>query len=119
MCMSIFSMCLSTNPCYTFITEISLLRLRSSLTSFATFQVIFGWTIGICLGLVVPLKFYALSLCAPNFIFILFCWKIPESPVWLLRSGHDTEAKASLQWVRGENYDVSMEMEELREGINN
>ena len=113
MCFSIFSLCLSTNPCYTFTTEISLIRLRSSLTSFATFQVIFGWTVGICLGLVVPLQFYSLSLCAPNFLFIIFCWKIPESPVWLLRSDRETEARASLQWVRGENYDVSKEIEEI------
>ena len=113
MCFSIFSLCLSTNPCYTFITEISLIRLRSSLTSFATFQVIFGWTIGICLGLVVPLKFYAIALCAPNFIFIIFCWNLPESPVWLLRSNRETEARESLQLVRGENYDVTMEIEEF------
>ena len=114
MCFSIFSLCLSTNPCYTFITEISLIRLRSSLTSFATFQVIFGWTIGICLGLVVPLKFYAIALCAPNFIFIIFCWNLPESPVWLLRSNRETEARESLQLVRGENYDVNMEIEEFQ-----
>ena len=119
MCFSIFSMCLSTNPCYTFTTEISLIRLRSSLTSFATFQVIFGWTVGICLGLVVPLKFYSLSLCAPNFIFIILCWKIPESPVWLLRSDRETEARASLQWVRGENYDISMEIEEIKKIMKN
>ena len=43
-------------------------------------------------------------------IAILF---MPESPVYLLRKGMDKEANKSLQWLRGADYDVKTEMEEV------
>ena len=33
---------------------------------------------------------------------------MPESPVFLLSKGWDEEAKKSLQWLRGPDYDIEV-----------
>ena len=93
--------------------EISLIKYRSSVASMNTLMSNLGWLIGICLGLVVPLQFYSLALCFPSLIFLMVCWAVVESPIWLIRKDDKDKARATLQWLRGEEYDVEMEMKEL------
>ena len=38
---------------------------------------------------------------------------MPESPVFLLAKGKDKEAKQSLQWLRGNEYNTTEEMEQV------
>ena len=69
--------------------------------------------IGLCFGLVVPVDFYTITLSFPSVIFLMVCWRMPESPVWLMRSGRDVEARQMLQWLRGQGYNIEPEMKEL------
>ncbi len=39
---------------------------------------------------------------------------MPESPAYLLSKDMEEEARRSLQWLRGESYDVSKELEKER-----
>ena len=39
---------------------------------------------------------------------------LPESPMWLVRKNHYDQAKKSLQSLRGSNYEVNYELEELK-----
>ena len=76
-----------------------------------------GTLLGLCLGLVVPVQYYAFPLCCPSLVFLLLCWRLPESPVWLMRRGREEEARLTLSWLRGKKYDIEPEVEEIREVI--
>ena len=66
---------------YALLSEICLIRFRSSLASLNTSNANIGWLSGLCLGLVIPVKFYTCILCFPSVIFLLLCWNMPESPM--------------------------------------
>ena len=76
-----------------------------------------GTLLGLCLGLVVPVQYYAFPLCCPSLVFLLLCWRLPESPVWLMRRGREEEARQTLAWLRGNKYDIEPEVEEIREVV--
>ena len=40
---------------------------------------------------------------------------MPESPVFLLSKGREKEARKSLQWLRGPDYDISEEIAQVTE----
>ena len=63
----------------------------------------------------VPVQYYAFSLCCPSLVFLLLCWRLPESPVWLMRRGREEEARLTLARLRGGKYDIEPEVEEIRE----
>ena len=70
-----------------------------------------------CLGLVVPVQYYGFPLCCPSVLFLLLCWRLPESPVWLMRRSREEEARLTLAWLRGKKYDIEPEVEEIREVV--
>ena len=76
-----------------------------------------GTLLGLCLGLVVPVQYYAFPLCCPSLVFLLLCWRLPESPVWLMRRGREEEARLTLAWLRGKKYDIEPEIAEIKEVI--
>ena len=76
-----------------------------------------GTLLGLCLGLVVPVQFYAFPLCCPSLVFLLLCWRLPESPVWLMRNDKEKEARRTLTWLRGGKYDIEPEIAEIKEVI--
>ena len=39
---------------------------------------------------------------------------MPESPYYLLLRGREDDARKALQWLRGKDYDVEPEMEEMK-----
>ena len=100
-------------PSYSLLSEICLIRYRSPLASLNTLHGNAGWLIGLVVGLVIPIKVYSLALSFPSLVFMLVCWKMPESPVWLMRRDREAEARATLQCLRGEAYNIEPEVKEL------
>ena len=41
-------------------------------------------------------------------------YMMPESPVFLLSKGRDKAAEKSIQWLRGDGFDTSEEIEQVR-----
>ena len=39
---------------------------------------------------------------------------MPESPYYLLLKGREEDARKALQWLRGKDYDIDQEMEEMK-----
>ena len=72
-----------------------------------------GWLTGLVVGLFIPIKIYSLVLSLPSLVFMVLCWRMPESPIWLMRRGRDQEARTTLQWLRGEAYNTEPEVKEL------
>ena len=110
--------CMVQVPSYSLLSEICLIAFRGHLASLNTFNSNCGWLIGLSLGLVVPVQYFYFTLCFPSLIFLCLCWKLPESPVWLMRRGEEKKARATLQWLRGDHYDVTPEIDELKDVIN-
>ena len=110
--------CMVQVPSYSLLSEICLITYRGHLASLNTFNSNCGWLLGLSLGLVVPVQYFYFSLCFPSLIFLLLCWRLPESPVWLMRKGNEKGAREILQWLRGDDYDVTPEIDELKDVIN-
>ncbi|XP_066340268.1 monosaccharide-sensing protein 2-like [Miscanthus floridulus] len=55
---------------------------------------------------------------APSIVyFALLVYYLPESPRWLASDGKISEARVSLQWLRGKKHDVSGEIAVIVEGV--
>ena len=94
-----------------------MIRHRETLGGLNSFTNNLGTLLGLCLGLVVPVQYYAFPLCCPSLVFLLLCWRLPESPVWLMRRGREEEARLTLAWLRGGKYDIEPEIAEIKEVI--
>ena len=94
-----------------------MIRHRETLGGLNSFTNNLGTLLGLCLGLVVPVQFYAFPLCCPSLVFLLLCWLLPESPVWLMRNNREREARRTLAWLRGHSYDIEPEITEIEEVI--
>ena len=81
LCVSGIAMSMVMIPSYALLSEICLIRFRSSLASLNTSNANLGWLAGLCLGLIIPVQYYTSILCFPSVIFLLLCWKMPESPM--------------------------------------
>ena len=67
-------------------------RQRSTVAGTNALMCNLGWLVGISLGLVVPLQYYGLALGLPSLLFLLVCWLLVESPIWLVRRERLEEA---------------------------
>ena len=94
-----------------------MIRHRETLSGLNSFTNNLGTLLGLCLGLVVPVQYYAFPLCCPSLVFLLLCWRLPESPVWLMRNSREEEARLTLAWLRGKKYDIEPEVAEIKEVI--
>ncbi len=42
---------------------------------------------------------------------------IPESPYYLIRKGKDEEARKSISWLRGKDFNVDAEIQDIKESL--
>ena len=88
-------------------------RMRSSLGSMNTLTGNGGYLLGLIAALIVPVYYLSLVMIVPSVFFLALVWRMPESPVWLMRKERVEEARKTVQWLRGDGYDVEPEMKEL------
>jgi len=100
-------------PSYALLSELSLIRLRSSLGSLNTLNANGGYLYGLLAAMVVPINYLSLATILPSLLFLSLCYFMPESPVWLMRKEREAEARTVLEWLRGDGYNVEPEMKEL------
>ena len=71
------------------------------------------------LGSCLPLHLLLIVLVTgPCSVFILFYLIVPKSPVWLMKSGQEDECKDLLHRLRGDQYLIEQEFQELQNLIN-
>ena len=87
--------------------------MRSSLGSLNTLNANGGYLYGLIAAIIVPVDYLSLVMIVPSLLFLVLCWRMPESPVWLMRKEREEEARKTLEWLRGEGYNVEPEMKEL------
>jgi len=100
-------------PSYALLSEMSLIRLRSSLGSLNTLNANGGYLFGLVASILVPVEYLSLATTIPSLVFLLLCYKMPESPIWLMRREREDDARKVLTWLRGDKYNVEPEMKEL------
>ena len=100
-----------------YIAEISLSDLRGRLLSIAVLTQPIGSLLCYALGSLVSWRMLGVAglfLAVTEFILMWFC---PESPVWLLQCQKEVEAKRSLQWLRGDQLDIELELAAMKENV--
>ncbi|KAK4768263.1 hypothetical protein SAY87_003404 [Trapa incisa] len=98
-----------------YISEITPKNLRGGFTALHEFVIGCSSSIAYVVGSLVNWRIFALLgliPCLVQFFGLLF---IPESPRWLIKTGHDLAFKASLSRLRGKNVDVSLEAAEIKD----
>uniref|UniRef100_T1JHA6 Major facilitator superfamily (MFS) profile domain-containing protein n=1 Tax=Strigamia maritima TaxID=126957 RepID=T1JHA6_STRMM len=103
--------CLNTSV---YITEIASPKIRGVLGSFFQLFINFGILIAYTVGSYVPWTYLAVYSAILPIIFMILMSFMPESPVWLLRNDNILGANQSLQFFRGENYDIAGEIDDLQ-----
>ncbi len=104
----------TVNPCsYLLLSEISLVRTRGFLGSFNTLGNNVGLTLAFAVNVVLPFHLLLPVYSVPAVAFLVSCIYLVESPVWLVKRNRMKEARATLLWLRGKQYDVTQELEEL------
>lgn len=111
-CTGIFSVI-----CPVYIAEISPPSIRGLLGSCHQLAICIGILFTYGFGAFLPWTWLTISCEAFIIVMTLAMVFIPESPRWLLANGREEETKFALHWLRGEDADITAELEELREAI--
>nr|AAN40021.1 putative sugar transporter protein [Zea mays] len=76
------------------------------------------WSPNIYIVLLASWRIMIGAIFAPSIVyFALLVYYLPESPRWLASDGKISEARVSLQWLRGKKHDVSGEIAAIVEGV--
>ncbi|CAI8614155.1 unnamed protein product [Vicia faba] len=100
-----------------FIAEISPKELRGALTTLNQFMVVTGASTAFVIGTILSWRALTLVGLIPNAVLLLGLFFIPESPRWLAKRGRTKDFVAALQILRGKDYDISHEAEEIQDYI--
>ena len=72
-----------------------------------------GTFLGQLIGVYIPYYWLAMIPLAVTFIFTLLATTIKETPRWLMTQGRKCEARNVLRWLRGPNYNVDQELQDI------
>ena len=100
-----------------YVSEMCEPRIRGAMGTCFEFQATSGMLTSYVIGKYAHWNFLAMTCaCFASVWPILVCF-IHESPLWLLKQGHDSQAVEALIWLRGRHTDVSGEMKVLKEQV--
>lgn len=95
-------------------TEIAEKKIRGALGCFTQLNIALGIILATLLGSYLDIKLYSIICgCIPLLFGIIFVF-MPESPFYLLKKGHEGKARESLKFFRGKNYDIEVDLEEIK-----
>ncbi|KAJ0975672.1 hypothetical protein J5N97_017637 [Dioscorea zingiberensis] len=100
-----------------FIAEITPKNLRGALTTLNQLMICTGIAVAYIVGALVSWQTLALSGLVPCIILLVGLLFIPESPRWLAKIGHRKEFENACQILRGKDADISAEVQEIQEYI--
>ncbi|KAF5301949.1 hypothetical protein FQR65_LT08685 [Abscondita terminalis] len=101
-----------------YVTELAEPKIRGTLGTFFQLQMTVGFLLGYTLGGTIGnLRVLALSSSSVPIAFLLTFSFMPESPVYLTIKCKSNEARKSLQFFRGFNYDVDEELANITENV--
>ncbi|KAG2563476.1 monosaccharide-sensing protein 2-like [Panicum virgatum] len=107
-----------------YISETSPPNLRGLLVTMPHFMFFIGTIFSYCLIFWLTLmsspkwRIMIGAIFAPSIIYLaLLVYYLPESPRWLANDGKLSEARVSLQWLRGKKHDISGEIETIVESV--
>ncbi|KAH8413864.1 hypothetical protein KR222_010510 [Zaprionus bogoriensis] len=96
-------------------TEISTIATRGTLGSFFQLNTVSGLLYGYIVGGYLELTVINILCAILPLIFAAVHFFMPESPVYLAMKGRNDDACKSLHWLRGQNADISAELNEILE----
>ncbi|KAI5693645.1 hypothetical protein M8J75_003013 [Diaphorina citri] len=100
-----------------FIGEIAESSIRGALGSFFQMFLTLGVLYVYCLGLSTYTVIAIGCLVIPILLFILLFLIVPETPIFLMKSGKPEKAEVSLRYYRGAQYDVATELAAIQKEI--
>ncbi|KAL3344019.1 hypothetical protein AABB24_023448 [Solanum stoloniferum] len=98
-----------------YVAEITPKNIRGGSTAAVTFTVSCAFSVMFFAGNFFTWRKLAVIGSIPCFIHVVCIFFIPESPRWLAKVGKGKEVEASLLCLRGDNYDVSQEADEIKD----
>lgn len=102
-------------PMYT--SEIAEKEIRGALGSYFQLLLTVGILLANILGYTTSIKVYTIiCACIPLLFGVVFFLQ-PETPIYLMKKGKTTEAKAALRKLRGDNYNVDNEIDEIQKNL--
>ena len=100
---------------YTYISETVHPKVRGSLITMPSFMMAFGLLLVWFLGYFLSWRIIAYILTIPPILLIMLLLLLPETPYWLIEYNNVEEAKKSLQFFRGKNYNITEELNEMQQ----
>ncbi|XP_067007506.1 facilitated trehalose transporter Tret1 isoform X2 [Anabrus simplex] len=104
-----------TAPVYT--SEIAEKDIRGQLGSFFQLMVTIGILFVYVLGSFMELMWLSVVCGLVPIVFGVIFFFMPETPVQHMRCGREAEARKSLQWFRGPDYDIDLEIREIKDAV--
>jgi len=102
-----------------YIAEICEVEIRGSLASFMQVMTMMGLLFTYTIGTFLPWRHLS-AVCSVVPIIVVACLSfIPRSPSFLLSRGWKEDARSSLLFFRGKDFDISKEMMEIESSVNN
>ena len=97
-----------------YLSEIALIRIRGTLAVWNTVMTNASFIYSLLFGATLSHQGLMLISMVPSSLYILCSYFLPESPMWLLSKARYDEAEEKLQYLRGSQYDISLEMKEMK-----
>ncbi|XP_061605984.1 solute carrier family 2, facilitated glucose transporter member 6 isoform X1 [Phyllopteryx taeniolatus] len=97
-----------------YISEISHKSLRGALGTCPQITAVFGALALYTLGLVLPWRWLAVAGGVPALLMVVLLFFMPNSPRRLLSLGREGQAKYTLHWLRGADYDIQSELDTIK-----
>lgn len=99
---------------YMILSEIALVRFRGTLAIINTLIPNICFIYILFLSALFPFDWMIPFSCLPILVFFALFYFIPESPLWFVKQGRMEEAQKTMSWLRGPNYPVAIELDEMQ-----